>query len=125
MQIKKIIRYSFMVFIVVLLLLPSALTAITWSTINLLVATIAVAISIAALNNRNITFSLITVFASIAISIPPYPTWIYSDNDGNWYFNIGTKIENLEVGGFFIHFVICIILFQILRFLRTKKSSLD
>ena len=80
--------------IVLVLLLPSALQALTWTPINLWFAMCAIATFVPIVRNVPRLKWPSALLASFAIAIAPYPNWLWASNDEGWHFRLGYKISH-------------------------------
>lgn len=92
------------------LLAPSALTALVWTPINLLVAISAVSTFVLLAIYAPKLKWLGALFASLPIAIAPYPNWLWASNDRGWHFHVGYKLKHYPVE-FLAFYLIVFVLF--------------
>lgn len=99
-----------------LLLVPGLMMASIWTPVNLLVAFLAIIVSVLAaiwLPNWKWVAAVVT---ALLIAVPPYPYWLFSDNNGRWYFHFfhGFTLQKLPLPTFGFVFVVSLVLFAVI-----------
>lgn len=99
--------------LVILIILPSAIQAVVWTSVNLILAVSVVA--------AFIIYSLwvpywkwiVITLAALIMSIPPYPNWIWASNEKGWHFHVGYKLSHFDeyAVGYLVFFVVEFFLF--------------
>lgn len=108
---------------VLLLLLPSLVTAIVWTTINLYITVLAIAATLLAAHFfPKVRWFFATVTVAL-IALPPYPNWIFwSDKDG-WFLWLGPSLRSLEVGANIIFFMVALLPFVAIFWATGARAS--
>jgi hypothetical protein len=93
--------------IVLALLLPSGLQALTWTPINLWVAMCSIAAFVPIVRHMPRLKWPSALLASLPIAISPYPNWLWASNDEGWHFRVGYKLSHfgeyaVELIGFYL-----------------------
>ena len=94
MKLSRLTRYGVAAVAILMLLVPGLLVASTWTRINLLVALCAIVISIlTAIWVPRLKWPM-ALISSLLIAVPPYPYWLFRDNEGNWYLHFFDGFTN-------------------------------
>jgi len=110
----RALRVTAIVAAVVLLLLPAFVVGYVWTAINLFVAAAAVLIAFAGAMLVPKAKWAFAAAGSLLIAIPPYPNWLWSNEEHGWHLRLGYKLQHLEWMGFAIHFAISMLLFALI-----------
>jgi hypothetical protein len=100
---------------IVVLLSPGLVMALVYTDLNLLVAIAAVLLVIAFRRHAKLRWWL-AVLGALLIAVPPYPYWLFSNNQGVWYFSFfgGFTLQSVPFGTFAAFFVAALALFAVL-----------
>ena len=107
----------------VLLILPSIVTAIVWTTINFYITVFFTASTIAVayvLPKAKWFFAVIT---AALVALPPYPNWVYWSSHDGWFFWRGESLRNLNLGANAILFTVAFLLFVVVFWAFGAKAS--
>lgn len=97
-----------------LLILPSLLAALVWTTLNLFVTAFALVITlVVAFLSPRWRWAFAAVSASV-IAFPPYPSWIFWSESDGWKLWIGPSIRSLEIGSNLLFLLVALLLFSAL-----------
>lgn len=110
---------------IALLLFPGWLMATVFTAINFVVALGSVVTSVLIAIWLPRWKWIGAVVASLLIAVPPYPFWLYTREDGEWYLNFfhGFGISNLPFGTFGVVFVVSLLLFAGIFWAIGKKAN--
>jgi hypothetical protein len=129
----RVFRALVAILAVALLLFPSWLMATVFTSVNFVVAFGAIFASVLTAIWLPRWKWVSAVVASLLIAVPPYPFWLYTREDGNWYLNFfhGFTFSNLPFGTFGTVFVLSLLLFAAIfwaigrrRGNKTRRGSL-
>ncbi len=108
-------------FAILLLLIPSLLTAIVWTTINFYLSALIIGLTIVAAFTLPKSKWLFAAIAAASIALPPYPNWLFWNENDGWYIWVGPSLRNLEIGANIVLFIIALIPFIGLFWAINKK----
>lgn len=112
--------------IILALLAPSALQALVWTPINLVVALSAVTMFVLLAVYAPKLKWLGALIASLPIAIAPYPNWVWASNEKGWHFHVGYKLKHYPdyASEFLVFYLIVFILFLSLFWaIRGQKNG--
>ncbi len=120
---KAIGRSLVVLLAIALLLLPGWLMASVWTPINLEVALLAIVISVVAAIFFPKWKWISAVVSSLLIAVPPYPYWLFNDNEGRWYLHFfhGFNLQDFPFLSFGAVFMIALALFWAIYWAIGKK----
>lgn len=98
-------------FAVLLLLTPSLVTAIVWTTVNFYISALTIGLTIAVALTLPKSKWLFAAIAAASIALPPYPNWLFWNEKDGWYIWVGPSLRNLEIGANIVFFAIALIPF--------------
>lgn len=114
MQNNRVLRTIVATVVVLLLLLPSFITAIVWTTVNLYVAVLAIsALAVVAYLLPRFKWLFAAVTAGL-IALPPYPNWLFWNESRGWFFTVGPNLQEFSIGFSVLCAVIVLALVRVL-----------
>lgn len=115
LRIRSALRIIVAVAAIVVLLSPGMVMAMVYTDLNLLVAICAVLVVVAFRQRARLRW-LLAVLGALLIAVPPYPYWVFSNNQGVWYFHFfgGFTLQSVPLGTFAAYFVVAMALFAVL-----------
>lgn len=117
MQSKRPLRILIVIAAVLLLLVPGLLMTLAWGgTLNLEIAAVATAISIAAAIWLPGVKWCVAVVAALLIAVPPFPYWTNWDESGGQYLHLfhGFPLDGALIARFIVVFAMAMLLFAAL-----------
>src|SRR5205085_11350964 len=108
---SSVIARIFIVMVcVAMLLIPGLTMASILTPANLMVAIAGIVASVSTAIWLSTWKWLPAVVTALLIAVPPYPYWLFSDNNGNWYLHFfhGFTLHNLPLPTFGFVFVAAI-----------------
>lgn len=119
-----------------IMLIPPFITAMVWTTINLIIAIIAISFTVVSTFIFPRIRWLLALVSAIIIAIPPYPTWIFWSPQTGWRLGLSLSVLSSSIVGSVISLVMELMCFAGLfwafnssalanRSLRTRKSKRD
>lgn len=108
-----------------LLLLPSFMAASVLSAINFVVTLPALLIAVLVAVWLPRWRWIGGVLTSFLVAIPPYPYWLYTRENGDWYLSFfhGFTLQNLPLGTFGVVFVLALLLFATIFWAIGNRSG--
>jgi hypothetical protein len=109
---QTVLRIAAGLLAVALLLTPSYVMALVYTSLNFVVAAAAIFLVVLCSRFRRTRWWL-AVLGALLISVPPYPFWAFTDNRGGWFLNFfhGFTLQTSPIGTFCIVFVLALALF--------------
>ena len=100
---------------IIVLLSPGLVMALVYTDLNLLVAVGAVLLVVTSRQRAKLRWWL-AVLGALLIAVPPYPYWVFSNNQGAWYFHFfgGFTLQSLPLGTFAAYFAVALAFFAVL-----------
>jgi len=100
---------------IALLLSPGVVMALVYTELNLLVSVLAVALVLAFSRVTAVRW-VMAVMGAVLVAVPPYPFWVFSDNEGHWFFSFfgGFTLGSAPIGTFAIWFALALASFAAL-----------
>ncbi len=65
---------------------------------------------------------VLAALASLLIAIPPYPNWLWWDEEQGWHLRWGYKLQHVMLSDFAIFFVVAMLLFATLFWAIGKRQ---
>jgi hypothetical protein len=109
---------------VAVLLAPSYVMALVYTSLNFVVAVAAILLVVLCSRFRRVRWWL-AVLGALLIAVPPYPFWAFTDNQGRWYLHFfsGFTLQSAPIGSFCLVFVLALGSFAVLMWaLRHSRS---
>lgn len=102
-------RVIVVVLAVAVLLAPSYVMAVVYTSLNFVVALAAIVLVVAFCRFRWVRWWLATL-AALLIAVPPYPFWAFTDNQGNWHLSFfsGFTLQSAPIGTFCFVFILAL-----------------
>ena len=100
---------------VAVLLAPAYVVALVYTSLNFVVATVAISLVVLCSRFRRARWWL-AMLGALLIAVPPYPFWAFTNNQGGWFLNFfhGFTLHTAPIGTFCIYFVLSLAMFGVL-----------
>jgi hypothetical protein len=106
------------------LLAPAYIMAVVYTSLNFAVALAAILLVLACRRFRRVRWC-VAALAALVIAVPPYPFWVFANNQGGWYLHFfhGFTLRTAPVGTFCVYFVLALAMFAVLFWALPRSRS--